>query len=273
MNKFLIICLSIGFLFTTTSCLKKQNLDDDNLGAAIAPVELTRALGSGVGSYDYNEIKPTEFTSVLITQRIQDGITQSVEQQGITVESSSNTSDKLSLGLLVQTESFTGAGQSSQSTARWNIDLSKTEASTSMTELNKASNESAPPNLMFLTFEQLAFAYCNDSGSAPETCHKLQVEDIQYRVPITAASQHQCADVMNCFISAKKIQFDRLMKTKIDKDGKPRRIHYTVIVSSKVPFLSRMLQLCTRALYEMTGANQKVLADVCYSVNSYAFGR
>ena len=59
----------------------------------------------------------------------------------------------------------------------------------------------------------------------------------------------------------------------LDKDGKPKRTHYTLLLSKSVPFLSRVLQFCSRSLYEITNSNQKILADLCYNVNNYASGQ
>lgn len=273
MKKCLLIYLCAGILFTMTSCLKKQDLSDDNLGPAVEPVEVTKTLGSGIGSYDYNLIKPNEFTSVLVSQRIQDSVTQNIEQQGITVVESANTVDSLKLKLNVQKEEYSG-GQTSQSSRQWDITLNKGAAKTEAMSVKPLSDgDSEPPILLFLNFETIAFGFCHDSGEYPETCHNLKSENIQFRAPIAAAAQHGCADTANCFIPAKKIEFDRLQKTVLDKDGKPKRTHYTMIISPETPFLSRMMQLCIRGVYGITNSDQKILADVCYTVNNYAFGQ
>ena len=52
------IALCIFVLASVTSCLKKMDLSNDELGPPIDPVELTKALGQGYGTFDYNEIKP-----------------------------------------------------------------------------------------------------------------------------------------------------------------------------------------------------------------------
>ena len=271
-KKFLALTLCAGLLLTTTSCLKKQNLDDDDLGAPIAPMELTKALGSGYGSYDYNEIKANEFTSIMVSQRIQDSVTQNLQQQGITVKQVANTVDKLSLDLIVQAEDYTG-GQTTQASKEWPIDIEKSAANTTQAKsIRSSADDPTSPILMFLTFQQLAFGFCYDSGENPETCHKLTAQDIQYQVPYAAANEQHCVDPTNCTIPAKKIEFDRIQKTQLDKDGKPRRTHFTVVLSPNVPFMSRVLQLCTRGLYTITNSQQKIVADVCYTVNNYASG-
>ncbi len=88
-----------------------------------------------------------------------------------------------------------------------------------------------------------------------------------------AAYQHSCTDIYNCLIKAKRVEFDLVRKYELESDGKPKRIHYTLILSKQVPFTSRVLRYCTRTLYEIPGATQKILADLCYNVNNYTFGQ
>ncbi|MFZ3231296.1 MAG: hypothetical protein WA160_13895 [Pseudobdellovibrio sp.] len=271
--KTLLICiLSIGILFTATSCLKKQNLDDDNLGPAIEPMQLTKILGEGFGAYDYNDIKKDEFTSMIYSQRFQDSLTQNLEQQGITVQKSDNTFDSLNLDVIVQKEVYSG-GQSSQSTRAWQLAFEKSSAKTAHAEKSITTlSDPDRPILLSFFFQTLAFGSCYDTGKAPETCHNLTSTDIKYRVPVAAATQHGCTDVTNCLIDAKKIEYDVIEKTVIGKDGKPRRTHYSLVMSPNVPFLSRILQLCTRGIYELSSSNQNILVDMCYTINSYSFG-
>lgn len=278
MNKKLLALLIWTAVVALPSCLKKQDLHSEDLGPAVAAIEVTRALGQGFGSFDFNEIKPNEFTSLLLTQKIQDSVTQSIEQQGITVENSVNAVDKLELDLIVQDEIYSN-GQTSQSTRKWPIVINKSEQSTAQEVRRMGLDRSAhtmsdaqSPMLTFLMFETLAFGSCFDEGKYPETCHRLKIMDIQYKVPLAAANQHGCADLTNCYIAAKQVEFDVIRKYQTDQDGNPKRTHYTVVLSPLVPFLSRVLQLCSRSVYEITNSNQKILADICYSVKNYAAG-
>ena len=265
MNLKILIC--IFTLAAVTSCLKKTDLSQDDLGPAINPIEMTKTLGAGFGSFNYNDIKPGEFTSVLQSQRIQDSVNQNLQQEGITVDSMINDSEKLFLDLIVQKEEYS-AGQTSQSTVKWPLTFNKASAKSTMAQ---AQGAASPPVLIFLTFQSLAFGSCYDEGKYPETCHRLTTKDIQYKVPVAAMNQHNCTDPTNCFIPAKKIEFDMISKYATDKDGKPVRTHYTLVLSPHVPFLSRVLQICSRGIYEVSN-DQKILADICYTVNNYAAG-
>ena len=133
------------------------------------------------------------------------------------------------------------------------------------------SGDLSGPIFTFKLVQSLALASCFDGGSYPETCHNLTVEEFDYRVPALSAGQHGCSDIYNCFVKANRIEFDLLQKYNLDESGKPRRVHYMLVISQEVPFTSRVLEYCTRALYDV-GSTQKVLADMCYKVNKYAFG-
>lgn len=265
--KILLILLSLA---TVTSCLKKMDLSDDNLGPAIDPVVLTKTLGQAFGTFDYNEIKPNEFTSVMQSQKIQDSNSQNLQQEGISVTSMINDSEKLFLDLVVQTEEYKGGQTTLSAPVAWPLTFKKAAAK-AQSDMVQSQEDARPPVLTFLTFQALAFGSCYDEGRYPETCHRLTSKDIQYRVPIAAQNQHNCADPNNCYIPAKEIEFDMISKYATDKDGKPVRTHYTIILSPSVPFLSRVLKICTRGIYEISN-DQKILADLCYSVNNYRAG-
>lgn len=269
--KFAVYALIFLVLTFNTSCLKKQNLDDDNLGEAIAPEALTKAMTEGFGSMNYGQIKANEFTSYILTQTIQETSFTPLEQQDLTIESSADTATALTMDLILTKIKFSG-GQNSQSTRKWHQAFDKTGKSTALSTNSTTLADNDPPTFLFIAFQGLAFGSCYNDGEAPETCHRLLVTDIKYKVPETAASQHTCADVANCYINARQIEFDKVQSTVLDKDGKPKRTHYTVIVSKEVPYLSRVLKYCSRSLYDISSLNQKILADFCYDINNYAFG-
>lgn len=253
---------------TSTSCLKKQNLEDDDLGPAIEPQSLTTAMLEGFGSLNYGAIKANEFSSYVLTQKIQDSYLDTIEQQDLTIQSSTDTPEMLSMELILSKIKYSG-GQSSQSTRQWSQEFPK--SSNQSTDLQTLTDND-PPFFLFYQFQLLAFGSCYDEGQNPQTCHNLSVSDFQYRVPQAALAQHNCSDPDTCFINARRIEFDALYKTVTDKDGKPRRVHYTIVLSKETPYLSRMLQYCSRSLYEMSNTNQKILADLCFNINNYAFG-
>ncbi|MBY0553714.1 hypothetical protein K2P97_04240 [bacterium] len=263
-------------IFFGASCLKKQNLEEESFGDAVPPESVAQALSDGFGPIDYNDMKPNEVSSIVLTQSIQEGNSQTIEQQDVTIQSINNTSTYLQLNVLATTISYNGGGQTSQSTRQWSKVFQKYSGFALSAKQNEQATAQADvnePMYMFQVVQNLALGSCYNEGNYPETCHNLVVTDINYKVPSSSAHQHACADIYNCLIPAKKIEFDLIRKYELESDGKPKRIHYTLILSPHVPFSSRLLRYCTRSLYDIQGVPQKVLADICYNVNSYTFGQ
>ncbi|MEQ1722693.1 MAG: hypothetical protein ABL930_05925 [Pseudobdellovibrio sp.] len=260
-------------IFFGASCLKKQNLEEESLSNAIPPEQVAAALSDGYGPINYNDMKPNEMSSIVLTQAIQDGGPQTLEQQDVTIQSINNTDVQLELNVLATTIQYSG-GQTSQSTRAWNRIFKKYSGfALSMNHEAQAKAAAADePMYMFQILQNLALGSCYDEGSYPETCHNLIVTELKYKVPTAAAYQHACADIHNCFVNAKRVEFDLIRKYELESDGKPKRIHYTLILSKEVPFSSKVLRYCTRSLYDIPNVPQKVLADLCYNVNNYTFG-
>lgn len=276
LSKIFTLSLVLILVIFQSGCLKKQNLDEENLGPSIEPLELTKALGEGFGSLDYNDIKPKESSRYILTQKIQDSYVDTIEEQNIDIVSATNSVEALSLDLILTKTKYAGGQAIDIPPRSWKKNFPKSEAQTTLNsdnEMIQTRTDNDEPTFLFFVFQSLAFGACNSQSQIPETCHKLDISDFQYKVPFSAASQHSCEDPSRCYIKARKIEFDMIRNTLLDKDGKPKRTHYTVIVSKEVPFLSRVLQFCSRSLYEMNSNQQKVLADLCYTITDYKFAK
>lgn len=274
LGKKIILAVILAGLVFGASCLKKLDLTDEVLGATVAPELIAAALGDGFGVIDYNDIKVNEKSSIVLSQTIQDGATQVLEQQDVTVQSVNNNPTTLELGVLSRILTYSG-GNTTETSRFWNKVFYKYSGyAFSMNQgAQTTATDVAEPMYMFQVLQNLALGSCYDDGNYPETCHNLVVTDIDYRVPSAAAYQHACADIYNCLIKAKRVEFDLVRKYELESDGKPKRIHYSLILTKQVPFTSRVLRYCTRTLYEIPGLSQKILADLCYSVNNYTFGQ
>lgn len=274
LKKNIVLTIVLSAIFFGASCLKKQNLEEENLGSVVPPEQIAAALGDGFGLIDYNEMKVNEKSSIVLSQTIQDGATQVLEQQDVTIQSINNNSSTLELTVLAQTLKYSG-GRTTDTSRVWNKVFTKysgyafsmnQDARTTATDVDE-------PMYMFQIIQNLALGSCYDDGNYPETCHNLVVTPMDYKVPSSSAYQHACTDVFNCYIKAKKIEFDLVRKYELESDGKPKRIHYTLILTQQAPFTSKLLSYCSRSLYDIPGATQKILADLCYDVNNYTFGQ
>lgn len=274
-KKNLILTFIFAGIFCGASCMKKQNLENDNLGAAIPPEQVAAALSDGFGVLNYDDIKTNEKTSLIVTQKIQDGTPQTLQQQDITIQSVTNSSASLNLDVLATITNYS-SGHTDTSTRVWNKVFTKYSGyafSMSQQDVRAAdSTTTNEPSYLFQVVQTLALGSCYDGGSYPESCYNLSTTPVDYHVPPASAAQHNCSDIYNCYIKATQIEFDMLQKYNLDTDGKPQRVHYKLILSPNVPFTARVLEYCSRALYTVDGVPQKVLADICYDVNSYTFG-
>lgn len=268
MKKFFILALVVTSLSTNTSCMKKQDLDNEDMGPAVAPTEFTKTLTEGFGVYDYNLIKPNETNSLVTSAKIQDSFSQVLEKQVLVVHNTQNLSDRFVLDLLVTREIYNN-GQSSSSSHAEEVTFNKSYMSTAKTLENKPE----PSLLLFDEFIAILIQFCREQSATPTSCHRLTSQEIRIKVPASQASHHGCADANNCTIGAKKIEFDLLKKFKLDQNGKPERNHYSMVLSREAPFMSRVLQLCSRGLTKFSNSNQPIVADICYTVDNYAFGQ
>lgn len=271
----LLVIVGLG-LALGASCLKKQNLVVEDLGEPITSQQIATALDEAFGPIDYNEMKLDEMTDIIVSQRIQDGVPQNLEEQNITIKEINNQPSYLQIKSHTIMTSFSSSGNITDE-RDWDQVFPKyggfAFSNNQDSSEASAASDLTGPIFTFKLVQSLALGSCYDGGNYPESCHNLKVEEIDYRVPTLSAPQHGCTDVYNCFVKAKLIEFDLLQKYTIEEDGNPRRIHYTLIISNEVPFTSRVLKYCTRALYNITGVEQKILADICYDVNKYSFGQ
>lgn len=265
-KKNIIVTLIFSAIFLGASCLKKQNLLEEAFSAPVPPEQIASALGEGFGYINYNDIKVNDKTSIVLSQTIQDGATQILEQQDVTIESVNNNNTTLELKVLAKI--FNPLESTDVAPVEWNPVFAKYSGYAFATD-----SSASGPTYLFQVLQNLALGSCYDDGSYPETCHNLSVTSVDYKVPVSSAYQHSCADIYNCYIKAKKIEFDLIRKYEFESDGKPRRLHYTLVLSPSVPFTARVLRYCTRALYDVSGVSQKILADLCYNVNGYTFGQ
>ena len=275
MKRKLLLLLIFTGIFFGASCLKKTNLEIEDLGAAVSADSIAAALGEGFGEINYNDIKAHEFSSIVLSQTLQDGVPQNLEQQDVTVKAIDNQPTYLTISSSATITTFSG-GTSSSTTRDWDQYFKKYSGfAFSMTQDAHAAagTNTNEPLFMFQIIQNLALGSCYDGGTYPETCHNLSVTEVDYKVPAAASQPASCTDVFNCYIKADKVEFDLIRKYELESDGKPKRIHYTLLLNYKdVPFTSRVLKYCTRSLYDVTGVSQKILADLCYNVNNYSFG-
>ena len=276
-SRTLLTLVGLGILFGA-SCLKKQNLLAEDLGSAVSSQEIANALDAAFGPIVYTDMKVNEMTDIVVSQRVLEGPVQNLQEQNIVIKGINDQPNYLQIQSTTAMTTFSSAGNTTD-VRDWDQYFPKYSGfAFSMGQSGSVHQQSdiadlSAPIFMFKLVQSLALASCYDGGTYPETCHNLSVKDVDFHVPAISASQHNCADLYECYIPAKHIEFDLLQKYNLEADGSPRRVHYSLTISQAVPFTSRVLEYCTRALYDVTGASTKVMADVCYKVNKYSFAQ
>lgn len=260
MNNMLIALSSFLILGFNISCLKKQNLDDQNLGPVVAASEVQEKMSEAIGVLDFGDIKVNEFSSVTSSITLEDSQNIKLFKQDLRVKSITNTSTEFSVDFIQSIENFR-----------------QTELSFSNIEKNynpfnqKISNPSNPstddPMLLPVEYFFIGKEYCS---ADKVTCHNLTLTPVKTYLNPSLIDPKICPNSEVCEISARKIEFDMLNGNKLNDQGKPSRSHYTFIVAGQLPFLSKVLQYCVRGLINY--GNRKVLAESCYFVNSFYAG-
>lgn len=261
-----LIAVLLLIVFTSASCMKKQKLDEEDLGPTISSMDVASALGEGFGPINYNDIRPNEKVGIAVSQTLQGQSSQIILQQDMTITGIDNgvtNANKLVLNFDVE---LTAGTQKDSATGL-------TKSYTKEQGFAFADDDDDPFIFLFEILQNVALGTCYDGGTHPETCHNLVATDVTIGIPATLAPQHShCVGQPTCAISGKRVEFDLVRHWQLESDGRPKRIHYSFLLSNEVPFTSRVMRYCTRSLYSIEGQPQKVLADICYAVNNYTFG-
>ncbi len=252
MKNMLIALLSVLILGLNTSCLKKQNLEDQNLGPVVAASEVQEKMGEAIGVLDFGAIKVNESSSLISSITLEDSQNIKRFKQDLRVKSITNTQTEFSIDFIHSVENFL-------------------QPDLTFTNIEKNYNPSSPtkndPLLLPILYYFTGKDYCKEDKV---TCHNLTLTPVKANLNPSLVDPKICPDPKACQISARKIEFDMLDGKELNDQGKPSRSHYTFIVAGQLPFLSKVLQYCVRGL--MPYGNRKVLAENCVFVNSIYSG-
>lgn len=243
---------SILILSLNISCLKKQNLEDQNLGPIVAPAEVQQKLGDAIGALDFSTIKVNEYNSLSSSITLEDSQNIKRFKQDLRVKSITNTATEFTIDFIHSMENYL-------------------QTDLSFANIERTYNPSAPtkndPLLLPILYYFTGRDYCKEDKV---TCHNLTVIPTKAYLNPSLVDSKICPDPQMCQINARKIEFDILDGKELNDQGKPTRSHYTFVVAGQLPFLSKVLQYCVRGL--MPYGNRKVLAENCVFVNSINSG-
>ncbi len=250
-NNFILFC-SAFVVILNISCLKKQNLEDQNLGPAVTANDVQQKMGEAIGTLNFGDIKVGEFNSVTSTITLEDSQNIKRFKQDLRVKAITNTEAEFSIDFTHTMENFL------------QTDLSFTDIER---KYNPASPSKNDPLLLPILYYFTGKDYCR---ADKVTCYNLSVTPVSVNLNPALVDTKICPDSKSCQISARKIEFDLLDGAELNDQGKASRSHYTFTVAGQLPFLSKVLQYCVRGL--MPYGSRKVVAENCVFVNSINSG-
>jgi hypothetical protein len=275
---YLVIIISFA---TLSSCLKKQNLDEQDLGPIISSDELQSKMGDSIGSLSYDDIRKNEINSIIASTTFEETQKSNRYKQDLYVTQLTDTADSLKIDFLFNRQDYVSSNDSLANQS-YQLLVEKTRTASHISALNirhdltlqtardvSAQADAAPaPFFLYRAYVYFAIQACREANV---TCHNLKIESSKMYLNAELASPKVCPDTSNCLIDIKKIEFDMLDGTAPTANGKPYRMHYTFSVSPQLPFLSKVMRYCVRGLTEMNG--RKVLAEDCTALNSFSYGQ
>lgn len=136
-------------------------------------------------------------------------------------------------------------------------------------------------SLGFEKFLSLAYAcqksssldkYCKEQlgvDTCDIQCSNLAVNEDTQDAPPSMKALANCGGLTDCKIKLKRITFDWSFITKTGTTTHSQKINYSMALSQDLPFLSRLVEYCSRGLIDIPSSGTKVLVTVCNRQKDY----
>lgn len=270
LQKLIISLAAVALLLTQTSCLKKQNLEDNNLGPAVDANTIQQSMGGAVGDLYLDDVRVHEANALLAATTFEDSQTVKLFSQVFTIDSITQTSSQTAINFNYSVTDYINPEQSFTN-QRYILSYDNAVEMQSQSRDLRPSEElrarSASPYFLIGEYSYIAKSLCR----LPKvSCHNYSTVDENITLSQSMADPRICSNPTNCVVATKKIEFDLLNSNNPEDDGSPQRLHYSLIVAKRLPLFSKVLQYCVRYLADMN--NRKVLAEDCVTVSDFAVG-
>lgn len=291
-KKTLLTVVAVG---CTLSCVRQPNLEDENVPASVTDVQ--DALISAWGFPSPLTMKKGDFLYQETDQKIETDVARVTLQEGVTVfdvtEPADHPDDYL-YNFVYQTKVIKN-NEEQTSSRNYQVYVSKKEDMALAVAQSVLKPQSlVKPDLqtmsddLHLTFgisrvEALAYAcqktpeldkYCKETlkvDSCRVQCSNLKVTDETRPAPDLMKAQANCAGLPNCSLKIKKVSFDWSIILTVGSTSETQKVNYNVALSPDLPFLSRLVDYCSRGLYQVSSA-QKVLVTTCTRMKNHVKG-
>jgi hypothetical protein len=87
--------------------------------------------------------------------------------------------------------------------------------------------------------------------------------------PPLMAKQPNCGGLADCKLNVKKVSFDWTILMKTGQTVEKQKVSYSLAMTQDLPFLSRVLDYCSRGLVQIPNSSSKVLVTVCNRVKNF----
>lgn len=259
---FAIVFLTVTMLFQV-SCLKKQNLEDTGGPTANAKT-VQEKMGEGAGDLNSVQIRVNETSSMTQVTTFADTQTIKVFTQSLAVDSYVVSGSTVTFNLLYSMQNFMDTNQSFSSVL-YPLQFGIGNA-LAMKSIVKQQTSIPEPTFLFEDYRFIASGGCQRNNIS---CFNFKYTDSTITLPSELADTRICPDVAKCVIPVRQVELDFVNNNQI-VSGKPDRKHLTFIVSSKLPYLSKVLQYCQR--YLTVFGDKPVVREDCYNVNGFTIG-
>ena len=245
-----LVKISLVSLFLT-ACLKKQNLEDPQVGPALNPDDVAQKMMSDVGVFSLGEIKKGEYSSIVQSQIIEETSVTQLFQQDVFVDKVTTEAGDVTYDLLMN---FIDKRSSDNSIYNIAYPIKSSD---------DLRNDNAPV-VLFYEFLKIALTRCREVGIS---CHNLNISNETFLLNPELAHDSICSDKDRCEVKTKTIAMDMLYPR---KDGSKQKVNYTFVLAPQLPFLSRVLKFCERTVVKSNPRNY--LQEMCMNLTNFRVG-
>ncbi|HWU43443.1 MAG TPA: hypothetical protein VN132_08395 [Bdellovibrio sp.] len=114
--------------------------------------------------------------------------------------------------------------------------------------------------------------YCKTqlgADSCDIQCSNLKSTDEIVDAPPLIKAQANCGGLADCKIHLKRVSFNWDFTLKKDNATQTQKINYMIALSPDMPFLSRVMEYCSRGLITIPQTGNKALVSICSRVKNY----
>jgi len=260
------IALIVLLLFQI-SCLKKQNLEDGDLVSKADPSTIQEKMEEGAGGFSQFTARVNESSSLSATVTFADSQSVPYYDQVLTIDSAIVSGTSVLFNLLYTKTNYSDASDTfSSKQIVWDphVTIGNAELSQKLLKMQKAASQPT-----FLMNYYMSFSY--ECTNPDYTCYNLKYEDTVIKLPISLADKRICEDLSNCIIPVRQVEFD-IVNQKQLVAGKPERAHVRFLISRKLPYLSKVLNMCYRTLALYGNELKPIVREDCFGVTDFTIG-